>query len=88
MIPFINKTVDILIHEPIEGRTVNGREVVDEFRGKVEDYTSFFEPLFLWPLADFASPFKSARKMEIAKKSGLIVRGFPVEFKSVWPISG
>ena len=33
----------------------------------------------------FRVTFKSARKMEIAKKSGLIVRGFPVEFKSVSP---
>ena len=85
MIPFINKTVDILIPESIEARTVNVREVIDEFRGQVDDYTSFFEAIVFMAPGRFRVTFKSARKMEIAKNSGLVVRGFPVEFKSVSP---
>ena len=85
MIPFINKTVDILIPEPIEARDVNVREVIDEFRGQVDDYTSFFEAIVFMAPGRFRVTFKSARKMEIAQNSGLIVRGYPVEFKSVSP---
>ena len=85
MIPFINKTVDVLIPEPIEARTVNVREVIDEFRGQVEDYTSFFEAIVFMAPGRFRVTFKSARKMEIAMNAGLIVRGYPVEFKSVSP---
>ena len=85
MIPFINKTVDVLLPEPIEARDVNVCEVIDEFRGQVEDYTSFFEAIVFMAPGRFRVTFKSARKMEIAKNSGLIVRGYPVEFKSVLP---
>ena len=85
MIPFINKTVDVLIPQPIEARTVNVREVIDEFRGQVDDYTSFFEAIVFMAPGRFRVTFKSARKMEIAMNSGLVVRGHPVEFKSVSP---
>ena len=85
MIPFIYKTVDVLLPEPIEARDVNVCEVIDEFRGQVEDYTSFFEAIVFMAPGRFRVTFKSARKTEIAKNSGLIVRGYPVEFKSVSP---
>ena len=85
MIPFIDKTVDVLIPEPIEARTVNVREVIDEFRGQVDDYKSFFEGIVFMAPGRFRVTFKSARKMEIAMNADLIVCGFPVEFKSVSP---
>ena len=85
MIPFINKTVDVLLPEQIEARTVNVREVIDEFRGQVDDYTSFFEAIVFMAPGRFRVTFKSARKMEIAMNTRLIVRAFPVEFKSVSP---
>ena len=85
MIPHINKTVDVLIPEQVEARTVNVREVIDEFRGQVDDYTTYFEAIVFIAAGRFRVTFKSARKMEIAMHGGLIVRGFPVEFKSVSP---
>ena len=85
MIPFIDKTLDILIPEPIEAPTVNVREVIDEFRGQVYDYTSFFEAIVFMAPGRFRVTFKSARKMEISVNAGLILRGYPVEFKSVSP---
>ena len=85
MIPYINKTVDVLISEHTEARTVNVHEVIDEFRRQVEDYRSIFEAIVYMPPGRSRVTFKSARKMEIAMNTGLIVRGFPVEFKSVSP---
>ena len=53
MIPYINKTVDVILSEHIEARTVNVRDIIDELRGQVDDYTSILKPLFLWLLGDF-----------------------------------
>ena len=85
MIPYINKTVDVIISEHIEARTVNVREIIDEFRGQVDEYTSFFEAVVFMGPGRFRVTFKSACKMGIAMHAGLIVRGYPVEFKSVSP---
>ena len=71
--------------EHIEARTVNVREVIDEFRGQVHHYTSIFEAVVFMATGRIYVTFKSARIMEIGMNTGLVFRGFPVEFKSVSP---
>ena len=83
MIPHINKMVDVVLSEHIEARNVNVREVIDEFRGQVEDYTAVFEAVVFMAPGRFRVTFHSSRKMEAAEHSGLVVRGFPVEFVPV-----
>ena len=83
MIPHINKTVDVVLSEHIEAHNVNVREVIDEFRGQVDDYTAVFEAVVLMAPGRFRVTFRSSRKMEAAEHSGLVVRGYPVEFVPV-----
>ena len=83
MIPHLNKTVDILLSERIDARTVNVREVIDDLRGQVEDYTAVFEAVVLMAPGRFRVTFKSSRKMEVVENSGLLVRGLPVDFVPV-----
>ena len=85
MIPYINKRVDVILSEHIEARTVNVREIIDEFHRQVDDYTSIFEAIVFMAPGRFRVTFKSARKMEISMNTCLVVRGFPVEFKSASP---
>ena len=82
MIPHINKTVDVdvVLSEHIESRNVNVREVINEFRGQVENYTAVFEAVVLMAAGRFRVTFRSSSKMEAAEHSGLVVWGFPVEF--------
>ena len=83
MIPHLNKMVDILLSERIDARTVNVREVIDDLRGQVEDYTAVFEAVVLMAPGRFRVTFKSSRKMEVTENSGLLVRGLPVDFVPV-----
>ena len=83
MIPHLNKTVDILLSERIDACTVNVREVIDDLRGQVENYTAVFEAVVLMAPGRFRVTFKSSRKMEVAENSGLHVRGLPVDFVPV-----
>ena len=83
MIPHLNKTVDILLSERIDAHTVNVREVIDDLRGQVEDYTAVFEAVVLIAPRRFRVTFKSSRKMEVVENSGLLVRGLPVDFVPV-----
>ena len=83
MIPHLNKTVDILLSERIDARTVNVREVIDDLRGQVDDYTAVFEAVVLMAPGRFRVTFKSSRKMEVAENSGLHIRGLPVDFVPV-----
>ena len=83
MIPHLNKTVDILLSERIDARTVNVREVIDDLRGQVDDYTAVFEAVVLMAPGRFRVTFKSSCKMEVAENSGLLVWGLPVDFVPV-----
>ena len=83
MIPQLNKTVDILLSERIDARTVNVQEFIDDLRGQVEDYTAVFEAVVFMAPERFPVTFKSSRKMEVAQNSGLLVRGLPVDFVPV-----
>ena len=58
---------------------MNVKEVIDEFRGQVDDYKSVFEAIVLMAPGHQVT-FKSHRKMEVAEHTGLTVRGLPVDF--------
>jgi hypothetical protein len=83
MIPFINRTADVILHSEIEARDVNVSEVIEFFRGQVDSYTDIFEAVVLMAPGRYRVTFKSARKLEVAENFGFTVRGFPVTFKPV-----
>jgi hypothetical protein len=47
MIPFINRTVNIILSDRLEFRDVNVREVIDEFQSKCDDFHAMFEAFVL-----------------------------------------
>ena len=83
MIPHVNRTCDVILSDNIEAQRINVKEVIDEFRGKIDDYKSTFEAIVLMAPGRFRVTFKTARKMEAAEHTGLTVRGFPVEFRPI-----
>jgi hypothetical protein len=83
MIPHVNRTCDVILSDQIEAHRANVKEVIDDFRGQVEDYTSVFEAIVMMAPGRFRITFKGARKMEAAEHSGLTVRGFPVTFRPI-----
>ena len=74
MIPHVNRTCDVVLSDHIEAHRVNVKEVIDEFRGQVDDYTSIFEAIVMMAPGRFRITFKGARKMEAAEHSGLLVQ--------------
>ena len=62
---------------------MNVKEVIDEFKGQVDDYKSVFEAIVLMAPGRYQVTFKSHRKMEVAEHTGLTVRGLPVDFRPV-----
>jgi hypothetical protein len=83
MIPFVNRTADVILHSEIEARDVNVREVIEDFRGQLDSYTDIFQAVVLMAPGRYRVTFKSARKLEVAENFGFTVRGFPVTFKPV-----
>lgn len=83
MIPYINRTADISLSSEIDAKDVNVREVIDEFRGQCDDFSSTFEAFVLMAPGRFRVTCKSARKLEIVENTGYFVRGLPVHFHPV-----
>ena len=83
MIPHINRTCDVVLSDHTEANKINVKEVIDDFRGQVEDYTSVFEAIVMMAPGRFRVTFKGARKMEAAEHSRLLVRGLPVTFRPI-----
>jgi hypothetical protein len=71
MIPFVNRTADVILHSEIEAR-----KVIDDFRGQVDSYTDIFEVVVLMVPGRYCVTFKSARKLEVAENFEFTVRGF------------
>jgi hypothetical protein len=63
MIPFVNRTADVILHSEIEPRDVNVREVIEDFRGQVDSYTDIIEKVVLMVPGRYRVTFKSARKL-------------------------
>jgi hypothetical protein len=47
MIPFINRTVDIILSDRLEACDVNVHEVIDEFQGQCDNFHDLFEAFVL-----------------------------------------
>ena len=81
MIPFLNRSTDIVLSPQLEARDVNVREVIDELQSQFEDFNCVFEAVVLLSPGRYRVTCKSSRKLEIFVSTGFLVRGTPVEFK-------
>ncbi len=81
MIPFLNRSTDIVFSPQLEARDVNVREVIDELQSQFEDFNSVFEAVVLLSPGRYRVTCKSSRKLEIFESTGFLVRGTPVDFK-------
>ena len=83
MIPFINRTVDIILSDRLEFRDVNVREVIDEFQSQCDDFHAMFEAFVLMAPGRYRVTCKSLRKLQAAEAMAFTVRGLPVEFQPI-----
>ena len=83
MIPYINRTVDIILSDRLEARTVNVKEVIDEFKSQCDNFEELFEAFVFMAPGRFRITCRSSRKLEILENQGFFVRGLPVEYKAV-----
>ena len=83
MIPYINRTWDVILLSQLQARDVNSREIIDDFRNQSDDFDSMFEAFVLMAPGRVRITCKSARKLEIAENFGFVVCGLPAEFKPV-----
>ena len=65
MIPFLNRSTDIVFSPQLEARDVNVREVIDELQSQFEDFNSVFEAVVLLSPGRYRVTCKSSRKLEI-----------------------
>jgi hypothetical protein len=47
MIPFVNRTCDIVLPDDLEAKDINVREVIDELRSQCDTFTDVFEAVVL-----------------------------------------
>jgi hypothetical protein len=83
MIPYINRTADILLSDNLEAKDVNVREVIDEFKSQCDTFADTFEAFVLMAPGRVRITCKSSRKLEVVEHTGFLVRGLPVEFKPI-----
>jgi hypothetical protein len=83
MIPFVNRTCDIVLPNDLEAKDINVREVIDELRSQCDTFTDLFEAVVFMAPGRFRLTCKSARKLEVAERMGFLVRGCPVEFRPI-----
>lgn len=83
MIPFVNRTCDIILSDHLDAKDINVREVIDELRSQCDSFTDMFEAVVFMAPGRFRLTCKSSRKLEAAEQMGLLVRGWPVEFRPI-----
>jgi hypothetical protein len=83
MIPFINRTVDIILSDRLEACDVNVHEVIDEFQGQCDNFHDLFEAFVLIVPGRYRVTCKSSRKLAIVEALDFTVPGLPVAFQSV-----
>ena len=83
MIPFLNRSTNIVLSSQLEARDVNVREVIDELQSQFEDFSAVFEAVVLFLQGCYRMTCKSSRKLEVFESTGFLVWGTPVEFKSL-----
>ena len=83
MIPYVNRTVDVILSTQLEARDVNVREVIDELKSQFNGYADIFEAVVLVSPGTYRITCKSSRKLELFEAAGFFVRGLPVEVKPI-----
>ena len=83
MIPYINRTLDLLLPDALEARDVNVREVIDEFRGQCDNFFDTFEAFVYIAPGRFRVTCKSTRKLAAVESATYFIRGHPVTFQAV-----
>ena len=84
MIPYINRSSDVILSSQLDAKDVNIREVIDEFRSpSPDDFDTLFEAFVMMAPGRVRITCKSARKLEIAENFGFVVRGLPATFKPI-----
>jgi hypothetical protein len=83
MIPFVNRTCDIVLPDDLEAKDINVREVIDKLRSQCDTFTDVFEAVVLMAPGRFRLTCKSARKLEVAEWMGFLECGCPVEFRPI-----
>ena len=83
MIPFVNRTCDIILSDHLDAKDINVREVIDELRSQCDSFTDMFEAVVFMAPGRFRLTCKSSRKLEAAEQMGLLVCGWPVEFRPI-----
>ncbi len=84
MIPYINRSSDVILSSQLDAKDVNIREVIDDFRSQSpDDFDSLFEAFVMMAPGRVRITCKSARKLEIAENFGFVVRGLPATFKPI-----
>ena len=83
MIPFVNRTCDIVLPDDLEAKYINVREVIDELHSQCDTFTDVLEAVILMALGHFRLTCKSARKLEVAERMDFLVCGCPVEFRPI-----
>lgn len=87
MIPYLNRTVDMLISSHIEAKDVSIREIIDEFKSQHEHFTDVFEAFVLISPGRARITCKSARKLTAVMNTDFFVRGYPVQFENISPFT-
>ena len=88
MIPYINRTVDILLSDRLEAHTVNVREVIDEFKGQCDNFEELFEAFVLMAPGRFRITCRSLRKLEIVENQGFLFVACPWNTRLSCPLRG
>ena len=83
MIPFLNRTADIILSENVEACDINVREVIEEFQGQCDNFRATFEAFVYMAPGCFRITCRGARKLETAENFGYTIRGWPVVFKPI-----
>ena len=79
MIPYINRTCDVVLSDLLDHKDIRVREIQSQF----DNYTELLEAVVFMAPGRFRLTCKSSRKMENLEHTGFHIRGHPVEFVPV-----
>ena len=61
MIPFVNRTIDIVLSDKLEAKAVNVREIIDELRSQCDNFADIYEAVILMAPGRYRVACKSSR---------------------------
>ena len=83
MIPYINRTCDVVLSDLLDHKDIRVREIINELQSQFDNYTELLEAVVFMAPGRFRLTCKSSRKMENLEHTGFHIRGHPVEFVPV-----